>query len=230
MNMLDVYSALQKREITLEEAASAFNFTVTDMKFRLTKWGHRLPLLLATLDKIRENELSRGEAAATLSVTPRQINQLMKTWSIVRPIPDYVVRNTLTEIKWEIRKKYAIEFIAGSCTLEEASDNAEVSTRQMRRWVAELLHKHFGMVFKDLKELTESKKKRVADEIEASEGLEYAKQSVIRAISRGESTMMEEAAARLSTNRRYNDVRRVTEAKPRGRRGPKVHLVRDAGA
>lgn len=218
MNLIDIYNALQKGDITTEEAAQALGFTHTDMKFRITRWGHRLPLLLATLDKIRAGTVGRGEAAKTIGVSLRQMNHLMQTWKVHRPIAKYVVNHTLAEVKWEIRKKYAVDYIAGGVTIEEAAERASVSTRQIRRWVSELLRKHFSMVWKDLKEVPMHRRARLATEIERAEGLEYGKQAVIQAISRGDTTLFDEAANRLAhlTHRRGTaHVRRVPKTVPK---------------
>jgi hypothetical protein len=198
MNLLDVYNALEKMEITVEQAADVLGLTPRDMRFRLTKWGDKLPTLLSTLDKISAGTVSRGRASELIGVGPRQVNHLMGTWKVHRPLPNYVVDATVSAIKWEIRKKYAIEYISGAATIEDSSEDADLSTRQMRRWVSGLIKKHFGMVFKDLKGLPGAKRRRLAHEIENAEGLEYAKQSVIEAIRRGEATLQEEAAARLA--------------------------------
>lgn len=219
MNLLDIYASMQRGDITLEEAATAFGFTTTDMRLRMAKWGHRLPLLLATLDKIKNHNLPRDEAAQVLGVTPRQVNHLMVNWRVDRPIPDYLINNAASQVKWEIRKKFAIEYIAGTCTLEEASENAQVSDRQMRRWVADLLQKHFGMVFKDLREVTPTRRYRLANEIETAEGLELAKQAALRSVVVGEKQIRDEALDRVVSKRvkkRVSNVQRIRDSKPGG--------------
>jgi len=44
MNLLDIYTLLDKEEITVEEAAKSLNMTTKLLKFRMTRWGHKLPL------------------------------------------------------------------------------------------------------------------------------------------------------------------------------------------
>lgn len=43
MNLLDVYNALQKGEINIEQASEVLGLKPRDLKFRLTKWetGYR---------------------------------------------------------------------------------------------------------------------------------------------------------------------------------------------
>lgn len=227
MNLLDLYCSMQRKEITEEQAATVLGFSVPSLRFRVTKWGHRLPLLLATLDKIRDSNLSRAEAAKALGVSVRQVNHLMVNWNIERPIPEYLIENAAAQVKWEIRKKYAIEYIADSCTIEDAAENAGVSSRQIRRWVSELVSKHFGMTFKDLKEVTGHRRKRLADEIEVAEGLELAKQSVVRAISTGQKTVQDEALERVVI-RRVNHKGQHVRRKPKPT--PETHGPNAAGS
>jgi hypothetical protein len=216
MKLLEIYSALQGGHITTEEAARTLGITVRDLKFRVSRWGNRLPTLCAALDMISENKATRDEAAALIGVSVRQVNHLMETWKIRRPTPKYVIDSVVAEIKWEIRKKYAIEFIGGYCSLDDAATEAGVSNRQMRRWVADLLDEHFGMAYKDLRELTGKRRAQLAEQIEETEGFEYAKRAVLQSIRRGETTLEEEAAARIARGmiRKGQYVRRKQTPKP----------------
>ena len=205
MDLVDVYSALQKKEITTEDAATALKMPVRTMKFRISRWGHRLPLLLSVLDKLRRNEVTRGESAEALQVSPREVNHLMQSWNVHRPIPQYLVLKATAGVKWELRKKFAIDYISGNMTIEDAADGAHVSARQMRRWVAELLKKHFGMAFKDLKTLSLKQRGRLSDEIETAENLELAKQNVLNAISSGKRDIHDEAFDRVTAKRKRRE-------------------------
>jgi hypothetical protein len=197
MTLLDVFNALQNREINLSEAAKALGMTDRDLKFRLTRHGARLPGILTVLDRIRRDEITRDNAATYLNVSVREVNQLMKTWRVSRPLKQYLVDRAAAKVKWEVRKKFAIEFIAAQSTIEDAAENAGVSQRQMRRWVSDLLDKHYGMVFKDLRRLTEVRRRRLADEIETAEGLELAKQQMVKAIADGKRSITDEALDRV---------------------------------
>lgn len=197
MRLIDVFAAYDRGDLTLEDAAEALGLEVRDFKFRLSRWGLRLPLLLNTLDKLKEGKVTRDQAAEALSVSTRQVNQLMNTWEVKKPVKEYLVHNTAVQIKWEIRKKYAIDYIAGSSTIEEAADNAEISARQMRRWVSELLNKHYQIPFKDLVKVTSERRRHMATEIEEAEGLEIAKQNVLRAISTGKKDLTDAAIERV---------------------------------
>jgi hypothetical protein len=201
VELLEMYSALQRGEITVDQAAAALKIRPRDMRARMTRWGHRLPLLLATLDNVRHNNIDRDTAADTLSVTPREVNMLMARWHVQRNLTEATIRKAGAQVKWEIRKKFAIDYIAGSTEIEEASEAAGVSTRQMRRWVSELLNKHFGMVFKDLRALSLKRRHRLADEIETAEGLELAKQNVLNSIATGKKSLQDEAIERALAKR-----------------------------
>ena len=201
MTLLEVYSMMEAGQINHEQAAQALGMDLKTLKFRMTKFGHRLPLVLATLDKIRNGEIERSEAADLLNVSSRQVNHLMTNWKIERPIRAYLVERAASKIKWEIRKKFAIDYIAGSKEIDEASDLAGVSVRQMRRWVSELLMKHYEMPFKDLKLVSDRRRLRLAEEIETAEGLELAKQRVLEAIADGKKAIEEEAFDRVSARK-----------------------------
>jgi hypothetical protein len=146
MELVEIYSAIEAGEVTLSEAAKLFGMGERTLKFRLTRWGHRLPLLLSVLDKIRKNQISRDEAAEALGVSTREINALCVTWNVSRPVAKHRVMRAAAGIKRELRKKYAIDYIAGTSTVEDAAAGAQCSERQLRRWVSELLQKHHGMV------------------------------------------------------------------------------------
>lgn len=201
MKLLDVYNLIEQGQVTDEQAAEALDLSHRQWEMRKKKWGHRLPLLFSILDKIKEDKITRLEAAQILGTTERNVNSLMQSWGVVRPLKPYLVARAAAEVKWEIRKKMAIDFIAGATTIEDAAEGAEVSDRQMRRWVSELLHKHFGMVFKDLKPLQLRRRQRLAEEVEEAERLELAKQQQLKAVLSGQKTIQEEALERAVARR-----------------------------
>lgn len=212
MNLLDVYNLLSTSEITHEQAAKTLGITERDLKFRMTKHGHRLPLVLSVLDKIKTDKITRGEASIALGRTIRQTNKLMESWDIRRPLKTYLVDKQVTQIKWEIQKKYAIDFIAGGIDFETAAEGAGLSTRQIRRRVADLLEKHYEMPYKDLGKLSLNRRKRLADEVETAEHLELSKQNVLKSIAGGKLSIQEEALSRVLHKRVVYDRRRSTNA------------------
>lgn len=207
MNLLDIYNLLSTKEITEAQAATAFGVTSQNLKTRIRMWGHRLPLLLATLDKIKAETMTRQEASATLNVTARQINKLQESWKVERPLKTYLVDRATTEIKWEIRKKYAIDYVSGSVEIDEAADRAGVSSRQMRRWVSDMLKKHFEMQWADLKYVSPIKRKRLADEMDKAENLEIDKLATLKMIASGRLDIENEAIRRVMSKRVVHDRR-----------------------
>jgi hypothetical protein len=210
MKLLDVYVALNSGDITREEAAVALNLTPKNLAIRITKHGHRLPLVLSILDKIHDDEITREEAATELGVTVRTVNVLMANWSIQRPLANRPITNATAKVKWEVRKKFAIDFIRGTLNLEQASKAAGVGDRQMRRWVSELIQKHFGMVYKDLAELDISKLQRLAKAIEEAEHLEAATIHNADQISMGLKNERQEGIRRAAANKIARKAARTT--------------------
>lgn len=209
-SLLGIYHLMTRGEITQDEVADTLGFTPREFRYRLQKWGPRLPILLATLDKIKVDEITRQEAADILGVSTREVNKLQESWNVTRPLKQYLVDRAEAKIKWEIYKKYAIDFIAGGMEFQEMSEATGLSTRQARRWVSGLLMKHYEMPYKDLLTLSGARRKRLADEIEVAENLEVARQQVLKSIADGKESMQTEAirrvlAERASLSRRIND-------------------------
>lgn len=195
-SLLTVYTLLKNDEITLEEAASTLGLSPMSLKMRIAKHGPRLPTTLAVLDDINQDKVTRTTAANILGVGPRDINALMKSWNVKRPLKPYLVSRAASKVKWELRKKAAIDFIASE-DLEDCAEIADISVRQMRRWVSLLLKKHFEMTWKELKELPQARRKRLAEEIEKAENLELARQQALKSVILGNKTVTEEAIERL---------------------------------
>lgn len=210
MNLLDIYNLLLKGDITHKQAADTFGLTERDLKARITRHGHRLPLILSVLDKIKTDKITREEASKALERSTRQTNKLMESWKIERPLKVYLVDKQVTQIKWEIQKKYAIDFIAGGIDFETAAEGADLSTRQIRRRVADLLMKHHEMPYKDLDQLSMARRRRLAEGIETAENLELSKQNMLKLIADGKLSIKEEALNRVLSRRVVHDRRKNT--------------------
>ena len=195
MNLTYIYRRLASHKINLSVAADELGLSEEGLKIRISKWGDRLPLLLLTLDQIVAGAVSRGDAAKTLGVSPREVNKLMKSWSVQRPISSYLIDRASTSLKWDIRTKYSIEYISGTTSLEAAAQRAGVSDRQLRRWVSDLLEAHHGMVFKDLRKLHSIERGQIAKKIADDQELGPEKQKKLTKISSGESSIATEAVA-----------------------------------
>lgn len=211
MNLIDIYTMHTSGSMTDEDAAKALGVSVPGFRIRASKWGHRLPLLLATLDKIKAGTISRDEASEVLEVTPRQVNVLMNTWGVQRPVHQKRLQHERASIKWSVRKKYALDFIAERLSLDAAAESADVSVRQIRRWVSDLLRKHYDMPFKDLSRITTHRRRQLAEDIQKSEDLEEAKQHMMKAVLTGEKSVSEAAIERVAMKQAQklaNNVRR----------------------
>lgn len=208
MNYLDVYNDLQKNEITLEQACKVLGVEVKVYENKSKHWGHRFPLMLSLLDKIKNGAISTREAGFTLGIQLRQVNNIMVEMAVERPLKTYKVRREMSQVKWELHKKFAIDFIAESTSIESAAADGGVSPRQMRREVSQLLDKHFGMVYKDLAKISNTKRRRLANEIETAENLEFRHQQVLKSIADGEISLKDEAINRVISRHIKFDRRR----------------------
>ena len=197
MNYLDVYNELQRNEITLEQACKVLSVDIKTYENKAKHWGHKFPLMLSLLDKIKNGTISTAEASSILGIQLRQVNNIMVEMGVERPLKTYKVKREMSQVKWELHKKFATDFIADSASIETAAADAGVSTRQMRREVSKLLDKHFGMVYKDLAKISNTKRRRLATEIETAENLEFRHQQVLKSIADGEISLKEEAINRV---------------------------------
>lgn len=200
--LLEIYAAFLGGKLDHDEAAKAFDITPDELRRRIIASGFRLPMILSLLDRIRVNEITREKAAEILHIDVRQINRFMGRWKIKRTAAVSLVKVTAAAIKWEIRKKYAIEYIAGAMTFEEAADMASVGTRQMRRWVEDLLQKHLSLTSMGLKTLTATQRMQLAQAIEEGEGLDQEKARVLYEVALGRRTLKDEAMARIHEHKK----------------------------
>lgn len=193
MKLLDAYVAMQNGELTEAEVASALGITERALKIRISRHGLKLPLVLSVLDQFHENKISRDDAAA-MGVTVRTVNAL-------RPLSNDTITRATSQVKWEVRKKFALDFIRGTMNIDAAAEAAGVSSRQMRRWVANLIKKHYGIVYKDLAEIAPRRLAEMAKHIEEEEALEEATKAIADKVSEGAVSEREEAKRRLAAKR-----------------------------
>ncbi len=213
MTRTQIYRNLKSRKITLEDAAQQLQIDQKDLEYKIAHYGKRLPSIFQALDKIENDIISRSEASVMMDVAPRQVNQIMLAFSVRRPLAPYLLNRAEAKLKWDIRKKYAIDYIGGGLDLFETADKAGVGDRQLRRWVAELLIKHFEMTYFELRKLSLRKRRSLADEIEIAEGLEMTKQKAIEEVENGNKTLRGLALEQVmrKRNRGFKNVRRRAE-------------------
>lgn len=81
--------------------------------------------------------------------------------------------------------------------LFDAAAHAGVTDRQMLRWIIDLLDRHFGMVWGDLRLLEPDRRYNLASQIEKLEDIELRKQQTLNAIAAGKKSVEDEALERL---------------------------------
>jgi hypothetical protein len=197
MKLIETYRAYMAGGITIEQAATALGVTPLSLKIRLTKHGDNIEKVLQALDDIAEDKITRQQATQALGIDVRSINHLMKSWNVTRPIKAYALVRATSLLKWEVRKKFSTDFIAGRITIEQAALLAGVSERQIRRWASELLQQHLGMVYKDLKALDHVKLQRIAKHIVEAEDLTEEARRTADEVSVGKKTLDGEAYGRV---------------------------------
>jgi hypothetical protein len=215
MTFTEVFIGLRDNTLTVEQAAKILKLTEASLKHRIAVWGRRLEELFVVLDLLQTDKITRSEAATRLGIGHRAVNRLQESWGVPRPVKPYLVKRQEIAIKWEMHKVWAIGFIEGRLTLEDAAIGMGKHPRHVRRWITKLLDKHFQMPFKDLKRVNARNRARIAQEILEAERIELDKLRSLEAISRGERTAQAEAIARV-----------MAQPKHRG----KIYVRRDPGS
>jgi hypothetical protein len=199
--LLSIYAAFTGGQLTEEDASKAFGLDLRTFRYCRSRYGARLPSILAVLDQVKSNQLKRKDACEQLGIAVRTFNHMMNTWGVQRDIKHYVVKKAAAEVKRDVRKVAAISYISGAARIEDAATDAQVSVRQIRRWVSELISKHFGMVWGDLKDLDMKRRSRLAQEIRRAEDIEHSTEQAVQEIVTGRKTLAEEVVSRLADRR-----------------------------
>lgn len=85
--------------------------------------------------RIAKGRLSRGEAAAALGVSERQVNRLMTSQGVRRPpSPVHAAREKAATSRAR-RERAAWAVIGGLASIEHEAKRAEISPRTLYRWV-----------------------------------------------------------------------------------------------
>lgn len=174
----EVLAAVNKGEIDVEQAADLLETTPRRVRQMLTVWSGRLPTLIRTLDAMSRPFLSREDkskvlqrAADALEVSPRQVRRLLSVNNVdKKPLKTTQIRHEkawIAQNKWDLRTRAALSFIAGSDNVESASLYADVTERQMYRWVHKMLDPT-GVDIRDLRGMRLEKRQKLASKIEAA--------------------------------------------------------------
>lgn len=198
MSITALYHKYKAGKLTKERFAEKLGISPLQLTIRLGKHGDQIEKRFEILDKIAENLITRDQAALEWGkVNVRTINAAMLAWGIEREMTEDMVSRVAPKVKWEVIKKYSVDFIKGTLDLVKSAEAAGISDRQLRRWVSDLLKKHYDMPFKDLKHVTQQRREALAADILLAESLESSK---IQPVLMGEMSRFEEAERRIAEN------------------------------
>lgn len=214
MHITPLYLKFKAGKLTKERFAEKLGISPVQLTIRLGKHGDQIEKRFGILDKISENLITRDQAALEWGgvnggVNVRTINAAMRAWGVEREMTEDMVSRVAPQVKWEIIKKYSVDFILGTLNLSASASAAGISDRQLRRWVSQLLKKHYDMPFKDLKMVTQTRRQALAADILEAESLEEAK---IQPVLTGEVSRFEEAERRIAAKRATKTERRAEKA------------------
>jgi hypothetical protein len=196
MKLRALYDRYLSGKISIDQFAEELNLTTRGLKIRLTKWGDRFGTLMTTLDELGDDTINTVQASERLGTTTREINQLRESYSVGRPIRDYIVSRASSSIKWERYKKHAVDYIAGRRSLQQASDDSGLSVLGMRKWINKMLDRHTQLTWREHADMSLKDQQAIAKKIEEVENLSIQAQMISDAISLGRTTVQEQAIAR----------------------------------
>lgn len=214
MSITSLYQKYKAGKLTKERFAEKLGISPLQLTIRLGKHGDQIEKRFEILDKIAENLITRDQAALEWSgikggVNVRTINAAMRAWGVEREMTEDMVNRVAPKVKWEVIKKYSVDFIKGTLDLVKSAEAAGISDRQLRRWVSDLLIKHYDMPFKDLKHVTQTRREALAADILLAESLESGK---IQPVLMGQISRFEEAELRIAAKRATKKGRRAEKA------------------
>lgn len=176
MNKFKVLLDFERGDITLTQAASLLQAKhAADVIRSLAAYRGNLPYLIKMADKLSHQHPTQSDRrkiveqiAEKFEITPRQVNRMMKNTAVVTPSPYRVVLRSMrkdeAQKKWEARLKGALSMISGADSMESAAEYAEVTTRQMYRWVNKVLEPKFVTV-RDLKSMSLTERRMLSESI-----------------------------------------------------------------
>ena len=216
MEFVQLLDDLKAGRISRAEAANSLKLTEKELTRRIAIHGSGLRKLFEVFDRIQTDGITRKEASALLGVNAREVNYLMTSWGVRRAVKPYRIEQELITLKWELHTWSSLRYLADECSLKDVAELRKIEERSMRRWIAKLLKKHLGMVYKDWKGADTWGRRSIANEIMEAEGITAAKRRVLEAISRGGNEILEqEAWNRLKEKGLSDDVRRRPNKKDR---------------
>jgi predicted HTH domain antitoxin len=175
----EILYLVSSQQLEEETAAEMLEVPVRTLKAILTKYGKRIkkmPEALSPLQEraetVTERTKSLNKAAKMLGISVRQVRRLLEKneISIKRPasFEKRLERAENAKEKWKKRQNAALSVIAGADDMESAATFAEVSSRQMYRWVNKLLSVE-QVKIRDLQEMRRDTRAALARKLENAE-------------------------------------------------------------
>lgn len=159
-------------EMTPEDAGKILNMRTRVVKQYVTLHGPRLRIIVPLIDKLLEpvndkhdQTIIKEQLSDLLQVTYRQVTRLVEVSGVKIPRPLATVGREKHSLNAKsrtfMRKRTALEVIAGKYTAEYAAKAAQVSEKHIYRLANELLNIE-GLVFRDLRKMTDTTKQQLA--------------------------------------------------------------------
>lgn len=172
----EILYLVSSQQLEEETAAEMLNVSVRSLRATMTKYGKRIkkmPTALGPLQEQAETVFERTKAlqkaAKMLGITLRQVRRLLEKNEIAiqRPVSyeKRLERAENAQEKWRKRQNAALSVIAGADDMESAATFAEVSSRQMYRWVNKLLSAEQVRI-RDLQEMRRETRAELARRLE----------------------------------------------------------------
>lgn len=172
----EILYLVSSQQLEEKTAAEMLDVPVRTLRAILTKYGKRvnkMPEALSPLKEQAETVFERTkalqEAAKMLKISVRQVRRLLEKNEIAIQMPlsfaKRLERAENAQEKWRKRQNAALSVIAGADDMESAANFAEVSSRQMYRWVNKLLSAEQVRI-RDLQEMRRETRAELARKLE----------------------------------------------------------------
>jgi len=175
----EILYLVSSQKLEEETAAEMLNVPVGSLRSTLTKYGKRIKKMPEALSPLKEQAetvtdrtKAMQKAAKMLGVSVRQVRRLLEKneISLKRPasFEKRLERAENAKEKWKKRQNAALSVIAGADNMDSAATFAEVSSRQMYRWVNKLLSVEKVRI-RDLQEMRRDTRAALARKLENAE-------------------------------------------------------------
>lgn len=142
MKLLDIYSMMERNEITEEEAAQSLGMPVKVLRFRVTRLGLKFPLYLAILtrsEKTKSQEVKQQKLCRCRSEVSKLLEKhFVMPWGDLKHLDSQKRMRLVTEIEkaedLELAKQQALNAIgSGKKTLETEALDRLISRKQRKK-------------------------------------------------------------------------------------------------